>query len=104
MPHTEGAGRHAQCLPVLTYLLGLDVHKNTITAGVLEPGSDVAGRRHDLLGRGLGAPPGRPVRQPRRLRACYEAGPTGYELARLLRVAGGALRGDRPVVDPDRPG
>ena len=58
--------------------LGLDVHKNTISAGVLEPGrgrapevekissDDDAVRR--LIAR---------FGDPRRLRACYEAGPTG---------------------------
>ena len=29
------------------------------------------------------------VGSPRRLRACYEAGPTGYELARLLKARWG---------------
>jgi hypothetical protein len=67
----------------VTYL-GLDVHKDTISVAILAPGCDgpeVDRIPHDepsvrrLVGR-LG--------DPRRLRACYEAGPTGFELARLL--------------------
>jgi transposase len=67
----------------LTYL-GLDVHRDTISVAVLGPGQGaptVDRIAHD----------GPSVRRlvarfpdPRRLRACYEAGPTGYELARLL--------------------
>jgi transposase len=64
--------------------LGLDVHKDTISAGILRPDQqvpDVERITNDepsvrrLVGR-LG--------DPRLLRACYEAGPTGFELARLL--------------------
>jgi transposase len=64
--------------------LGLDVHKDTISVAILAPdrdGPDVERITHDeasvrrLVGR-LG--------DPRWLRACYEAGPTGYDLARLL--------------------
>jgi transposase len=64
--------------------LGLDVHKDTISVAILAPQGEIPEVDripHDepsvrrLVGR-LG--------DPRRLRACYEAGPTGYELARLL--------------------
>jgi transposase len=64
--------------------LGLDVHKDTIAVAILahdRDGPDVEQITHDeasvrrLVGR---------FPEPRRLRACYEAGPTGYELARLL--------------------
>lgn len=64
--------------------VGLDVHKMTITAGVLEPSSstpvmtkissdDASVRK--LLDR---------VGDPRQLKVCYEAGPTGFTLARTL--------------------
>jgi len=64
--------------------VGLDVHKLTITAGVLEPASstpvmtkissdDASVRK--LLDR---------VGDPKQLRVCYEAGPTGFNLARTL--------------------
>ena len=68
--------------------LGLDVHRDTISVGILVPGEEVPAVdkiAHDepsvrrLVGR-LG--------DPRRLRACYEAGPTGFELARLLHSMG----------------
>ena len=68
--------------------LGLDMHKNTISVGVLEPGTEIP--RTDRISSDEDA-----VRRliarfddPARLRACYEAGPTGYELARLLRSLG----------------
>jgi hypothetical protein len=61
----------------------LDVHKDTISVAILahdRDGPDVERIAHDeapirrLVGR---------FPEPRLLRACYEAGPTGYELARL---------------------
>jgi hypothetical protein len=72
--------------------LGLDVHRDTISVGVLAPGEElptVDKIPHDeasvrrLVGR---------FRDPRVLRACYEAGPTGFELARLLHAWGFAAR------------
>jgi transposase len=72
--------------------LGLDVHKDTISAGILRPDQqvpDVERITHDaasvrrLVGR-LG--------DPGLLRACYEAGPTGFELARLVQGMGSAAR------------
>jgi transposase len=83
--------------------LGLDVHKDTISPAILAPdrdGPDVERIAHDeasirrLVGR---------FADPRILRACYEAGPTGYELARLLDSLARALRGDRAVADPQGP-
>ena len=73
-------------------VLAMDVHKNTISTGVLEPGStsplvdkisadDESVRR--LIGRFV---------EPRRVWACYEAGPTGYELPRRLRRRGCTAR------------
>jgi hypothetical protein len=84
--------------------LGLDVHKDTISVAILAPdrdGPDVERIAHDevsvrrLVGR-LG--------DPRWLRACYEAGPTGYELARLL--AGMRVRCEviAPSLIPKAPG
>ncbi len=64
--------------------LGMDVHKDSISIGILAPEDDVEEVEkifHDEVS----------VRRfvarfddPRRLVACYEAGPTGYELYRLL--------------------
>ena len=72
--------------------LGLDVHKDTISVAILAPdghGPDVERITHDeaSIRRLVGRFP-----EPRRLRACYEAGPTGYELARLLPRQGVACR------------
>jgi transposase len=64
--------------------LGMDVHKDSISVGILRPDDslDVERMFHDedsvrkFIGR---------MGDPRRLAACYEAGPTGYELERLLK-------------------
>ncbi len=78
--------------------LGLDVHKLSITAGVLEAaasapvlqriGSDDAAVRQ-LIGK---------CGDPSRLKVCYEAGPTGFTLARTLESWGVAC----DVVAPSR--
>ena len=84
--------------------VALDVHKNAITAGVLpaEGGqvelaqlenSEKAIRR--LISR-LGGPEG--------LAVCYEAGPCGYELYRLLASIGVACDIVAPSLTPVRPG
>jgi transposase len=84
--------------------LGLDVHKDTISVAILAPdhdGPDVERIPHDeasirrLVGR-LG--------DPRWLRACYEAGPTGYELARLLARMGVRCQVIAPSLIPKAPG
>jgi transposase len=84
--------------------LGLDVHKDTISAGILRPDQqvpDVERITHDeasvrrLVGR-LG--------DPRLLRACYEAGPTGFELARLLQGMGVSCQVIAPSLIPRAPG
>lgn len=70
--------------PDSTTYVGLDVHKDSITSAVLGPGSDVAVLdrfAHDEASiRRFVAALG-----PRAsVSACYEAGPTGYPLARFL--------------------
>jgi transposase len=84
--------------------LGLDVHKDTISVAILAPdrdGPDVERIPHEeasvrrLVGR-LG--------DPRWLRACYEAGPTGYELARLLHRMGVRCEVVAPSLIPKAPG
>ena len=84
--------------------LGLDVHKNTISAAILRAGEDVADvekiSSDDDSVRRLIARLG----DPRRLRACYEAGPTGYELARLLQALGVACAVIAPSLIPTAPG
>jgi transposase len=84
--------------------LGLDVHKDTISVAILAPdrdGPDVERIAHDqasvrrLVGR-LG--------DPRWLRACDEAGPTGYELARLLASMRVGCEVIAPSLIPKAPG
>ena len=84
--------------------LGLDVHKNTITAGVLEPGSDTPvidtiSSDEDSVRRLVGR-----FDAPGLVRACYEAGPTGYELARLLGSLGVRCAVIAPSLIPTAPG
>jgi transposase len=82
----------------------MDVHKNTISTGLLEPGSD-----SPLLDK-LSADDESVRRliarfdEPARVWACYEAGPTGYELARVLRSAGMHCEVIAPSLIPARPG
>lgn len=66
--------------------LGLDVHKDSISVGILREDSEDVGRIfHDeeSVRRLIGRFPDRS-----RLRSCYEAGPTGYGLQRLLTGLG----------------
>jgi transposase len=82
----------------------MDVHKATISTGVLDPDAtvpvvdkissdDEAVRR--LVGRVGGGPP---------VWACYEAGPTGYELARVLAGLGVRCEVIAPSLIPVRQG
>ena len=84
--------------------LGLDVSKDWIAVGVLRPDEQVPDTEkvfHDeesvrrLIHR---------VGPPRLLRACYEAGPTGYELHRLLTSLGVACDVIAPSMIPRKPG
>lgn len=84
--------------------LGLDVAKNSIAVGILRPGDDVPDVDkifHDepsvrrLIER-LG--------DVRELYACYEAGPTGYELHRLLTSMGVRCDVVAPSLIPRSPG
>lgn len=64
--------------------LGLDVHRDTISVGVLtwdreEPSLDKISSDEESVRRLINRFPDRTA-----LRVCYEAGPTGYDFARLL--------------------
>jgi transposase len=82
----------------------MDVHKNTISTGVLPPGSDQVLidkiSTDDESVRRLIAR----FADPARAWACYEAGPTGYELARTLKAAGLHCEVIAPSLIPSRPG
>ena len=85
--------------------VGLDVHKDSIQAGIIRPGSDAVELQaifndealvRKAFERGLG-----PHRQ---LRVCYEAGPTGYGLARQLQQMRIACQVIAPSLIPKAPG
>lgn len=87
-----------------TTWVGLDVHRDSITSAVLSPQREtpVVDRWfHDepsvrRFVSGLGS--------PARVRLCYEAGPTGYDLARLLGRLGVATEVIAPSLIPVAPG
>jgi transposase len=84
--------------------LGLDVHKDSISVGILNPGREVPDVEkifHDeeSVRRLIGRFPDR-----RLLRSCYEAGPTGYDLARLLASMGVSCEVIAPSMIPKAPG
>lgn len=85
-------------------VLAMDVHKNTISAAVLQPGAttpvvDKISSDDEMVRRLVARFP-----EPRRLWACYEAGPTGYELARLLASLDVRCEVIAPSLIPARPG
>ncbi len=87
----------------LTFL-GLDVHKDTISVAVLEPGGetpavDKISSDGSSVRRLISRFPDRS-----RLRVCYEAGPTGFELHRLLSSMGVACEVVAPSLIPKAPG
>lgn len=82
----------------------MDVHKNSISTGVLEPGSgrvlvDRVGTDVESIRRLVAR-----FEDPSRVWACYEAGPTGYELARMLRGVGMHCEVIAPSLIPTRRG
>jgi transposase len=84
--------------------LGLDVSKDSISVAVLEPESDRAAVRkvfHDesSVRRLIGG-----FADRSKLWACYEAGPTGYELYRLLTTLGVRCDVVAPSLVPKRRG
>jgi transposase len=88
----------------LTYL-GLDVHRDTISVAALGPGREEAPTVDRIANdepsvRRLVARYG----GPHRLRACSEAGPTGFELARLLHRMDVRCQVIAPALIPKAPG
>src|SRR5215210_6749609 len=82
----------------------MDVHANTISTGLLEPGSDSPlldkiSTDEESVRRLIAR-----FEAPARVWACYEAGPTGYELARILRAAGMHCEVIAPSLIPARRG
>jgi transposase len=84
--------------------LGLDVHRDTISVGVLpwdreEPSLDKISSDEEAVRRLVSRFPDR-----RTLRVCYEAGPTGYDLARMLHRWGVACDVIAPSLVPKAAG
>jgi transposase len=80
--------------------LGLDVHRDSISVATLLPDTTCAqGERIPSDEAAVLAFVGR-FTEPARLRVCYEAGPTGYELARLLHAHGVACQVIAPSLIP----
>ena len=81
--------------------IGLDVHKETIAVAVLRPGraasatSASSPNTPEALRRLFARYPDRAA-----LRTCYEAGPDRLRHPAPAQLAGRALRGDRPLADP----
>lgn len=87
-----------------TLFLGLDVHRDSISVAVLHPGdraplTEKISADEDSVRRLV-----KRFEEPRLLRACYEAGPTGYDLCRLLRQLGVACEVIAPSLIPKAPG
>ena len=86
-------------------VLAMDVHKNSISFGVLEPGLEVLSVEDKIstdwpsIDRLIAR-----FDDPGRVWACYEAGPTGYELARTLQRVGMRCEVIAPSLIPTRPG
>ena len=84
--------------------LGLDVSRDSIAVGTLRPGDEAA--HVDKIFND--APSVRRLidrfADPRLVVACYEAGPTGYDLARLLRGLGARCDVVAPSLIPVAPG
>ncbi len=77
--------------------VGSDVHARSIVAGVLDA---VSGRVGSVrVAPTVDAVLAWVASLPAAVAVVYEAGPTGFGLARALRAAGGALRGGGAVED-----
>lgn len=84
--------------------LGLDVSRDSIAVGTLLPGHEVAEvdkvfNDEPSVRRLVAA-----FEEPCRVLACYEAGPTGYDLARLLKGLGVRCDVVAPSLIPVAPG
>lgn len=84
--------------------VGLDVHKDSISLALLRPGQDLPDHERvpntpeevrKLVGRWA---------DPSAVSACYEAGPCGYELQRLLASLGVDCSVIAPALIPRQPG
>jgi transposase len=84
--------------------LGLDVHAETIAVAVAEPGGEVhslgtIANREDSIRKFI-----KKLGSPEQLRACYEAGPTGFVLYWQLTQLGVECAVVAPSLVPKKPG
>jgi transposase len=84
--------------------LGLDVHAETIAVAVAEPGGEVRSlgtiaNREDSIRKFI-----KKLGPPEQLRACYEAGPTGFVLYWQLAQLGVECAVVAPSLVPKKPG
>jgi len=87
-----------------TTWVGLDVHRDSITSAVLTPGTDAP-----AIDRWFHDEPSvrrfvKSFANPGEVRLCYEAGPTGYGLARLFERLGVRTEVIAPSLIPIAPG
>lgn len=86
--------------------VGMDAHKNSIKVAAWLPGqTDPVEWTEDTTAEAIRRLARRLVRMaPGEVRACYEAGPTGYALQRLLGVEGVICEVVAPSLTPVKPG
>jgi hypothetical protein len=84
--------------------VGMDTSKNTIVAGILMPGEAVPVVDRIWNGEGSVRHLVSRLGDPAALRCCYEAGPGGFELYRLLESVGVACDVVTPSLIPRRAG
>lgn len=91
-------------VPPEATVLAMDVHKRSISTAVLEPDSTTAPVDRISTDQEAVLRLIRRFDDPSRVWACYEAGSTGYELARVLRGAGMHCEVIAPSLIPTAPG
>jgi transposase len=87
-----------------TVFIGLDVHKDSISAGILRAGQNIADVERIFNDEASVRRLLSVFDEPRLLRVCYEAGPTGFDLARMLWGMGVACEVIAPSMIPKAPG
>jgi transposase len=90
-------------LSQLTHL-GLDVHRDSISVAILEPNDEAPVAKRIFHDEASIRKLVESFPDPSRCRACYEAGPTGYELHRLLGRLGVHCDVIAPSLIPKAPG
>jgi hypothetical protein len=82
--------------------LGLDVHKNTISVGVLEPDAELPIVEKISSDDDAGPPADQSVRGPPQVARVLRGWADRLRTGAAAGFAGGGVRGDRSVADPDR--